>query len=161
MKKVTRYWTENKDQYTNCLCYSEKKGLYLDNIPEGDNPAELLYRPHGYTGKVNNKIEIPGQNIEINICSEYLENKYEEVYKDIKDIKYITGIKHLFYYLVVKQLKDLSHFNSVEIVKLDDYLEMDIHSIRNLELIETYFGLKFKNIIYFKNFIGCSVELIN
>ena len=75
--------------------------------------------------------------IEINICSEYLEKKYEEVYKDIKDIKYITGIKHLFYYLVVKQLKDLSHFNSVEIVKLDDYLEMDIHSIRNLEIIET------------------------
>ena len=36
--------------------------------------------------------------IEINICSEYLEKKYEEVYKDIKDIKYITGIKHLFYY---------------------------------------------------------------
>ena len=71
MKKVTRYWTENKDQYTNCLCYSEKKGLYLDNIPEGDNPAELLYRPHGYTGKVNNKIEIPGQNIEINICSNF------------------------------------------------------------------------------------------
>ena len=75
--------------------------------------------------------------IEINICGEYLENGYEEVYKEIKDIKYVTGIKHLFYYLVIKQLKDLSHFNDVEIVKLDDYLEMDVHSIRNLEIVET------------------------
>ena len=75
--------------------------------------------------------------IEINICTEYLEKEYEEVYKEIKDIKYVTGIKHLFYYLVVKQLKDLSHFNGVEIVKLDDYLEMDVHSIRNLEIVET------------------------
>ena len=75
--------------------------------------------------------------IEINISSDYLEKEYEEIYKDIKDIKYLTGIKHLFYYLVVKQLKDLSHFNKVEIVKLDEYLEMDIHSIRNLEIVET------------------------
>ena len=75
--------------------------------------------------------------IEVNICSEYLEKQYEDIYKDIKEIKYITGIKHLFYYLVVKQLKDLSHFNGVEVIRFNDYLEMDIHSIRNLEIVET------------------------
>ena len=75
--------------------------------------------------------------IEVNTCSEYLEKQYEDIYKDIKEIKYITGIKHLFYYLVVKQLKDLSHFNGVEVIRFNDYLEMDIHSIRNLEIVET------------------------
>ena len=75
--------------------------------------------------------------IEVNINTEYLDNQYTEVYKDIKDIKYVTGIKHLFYYLVVKQLKDLSHINNVEIVNLEQYLEMDIHTIRNLEIVET------------------------
>ncbi len=84
-------------------------------------------------------IELLANNygIEVDISSDYLEKEYEEIYSDIKDIKYITGIKHLFYYLVVKQLKDLSHVSGVEIVKLDDYLEMDIHTIRNLEIVET------------------------
>jgi len=87
----------------------------------------------------NNLIELLSNNygIEVDISTEYLEGEYTEVYKDIKDIKYVTGIKHLFYYLVVKQLKDLSHISNVEIINLDEYLEMDIHSIRNLEIVET------------------------
>ena len=87
----------------------------------------------------NNLIELLSNNygIEVDISTEYLEGEYSEVYKDIKDIKYVAGIKHLFYYLVVKQLKDLSHISNVEIINLDEYLEMDIHSIRNLEIVET------------------------
>ncbi len=69
IRKTTRFWEEHKNQYTKCLCYSDKYGLYTDNIPEGDNPKELLYRPHGYTGYVINKIEIPGRNVEITILS--------------------------------------------------------------------------------------------
>ena len=29
-RKTTRYWKENKDQYTKCLCYSDKYGLYTE-----------------------------------------------------------------------------------------------------------------------------------
>ncbi len=76
-------------------------------------------------------------NIEVSISSEYLEEEYKDIYQDIHDIKYITGIKHLFYYLSVKQLKDLSYINDVNIVNLDEYLEMDVHTVRNLELFET------------------------
>lgn len=70
-RKTTRYWDENKNQYTRCLCYSDKCGLYTDTIPEGENPDELLYRPQGYAGYVINKIEIPGRNIEITILSNF------------------------------------------------------------------------------------------
>ncbi|HAB66067.1 MAG TPA: DNA mismatch repair protein MutS [Firmicutes bacterium] len=76
-------------------------------------------------------------NIEVSISSEYLENKYEYLYKDIKEMRHILGIKHLSYYLVVKQLKELDHITGVEIVRPDEYLEMDVHTIRNLELFET------------------------
>lgn len=76
-------------------------------------------------------------NIEVSINTEYLEDKYEYLYKDIKEMRYILGIKHLIYYLVVRELKDVSHFSTVEIVNNDDYLEMDIHTVRNLELFET------------------------
>ena len=70
-RKTTRYWKENKDQYTKCLCYSDKYGLYTDTVPEGSNPEELLYRPQGYAGYVINKIKIPGRNVEISILSNF------------------------------------------------------------------------------------------
>ena len=70
-RKTTLYWKENKNQYTRCLCYSDKCGLYTDTILEGENPDELLYRPQGYAGYVINKIEIPGRNIEITILSNF------------------------------------------------------------------------------------------
>ncbi len=75
--------------------------------------------------------------IDFSISYDYLDNGYENVYKDITDIKYITGIKHLFYYLAIKQLKDLSLIDKVNVVRLDDFLEMDIHTVRNLEIVET------------------------
>ena len=76
-------------------------------------------------------------DIECSICPFYLEDKYENIYKDLKEMRYKLGVKHLMYYLVVKQLKELDHVNNVEIVYPDEYLEMDVHTIRNLELFET------------------------
>ena len=70
-RKTTRYWKGNKGQYTKCLCYSDKYGLYTDKVPEGSNPKELLYRPQGYTGYVINKIRIPDRNIEITILTNF------------------------------------------------------------------------------------------
>ena len=76
-------------------------------------------------------------DIECSVCPFYLEDKYENIYKDLKEMRYKLGVKHLMYYLVVKQLKELDHVKNVEIVHPDDYLEMDVHTIRNLELFET------------------------
>ena len=75
--------------------------------------------------------------IEVSVCGEYLEDRYVSIYKDIKEMRHILGIKHLMYYLVVKQLKELDHIKSPEIVYPDEYLEMDVHTVRNLELFET------------------------
>ena len=80
-----------------------------------------------------------------------LKNKYSidvvfnsEYYKDelsflehLEDVRRKAGIKHLFYYLVVKELKSIDHFNEVNIINKEEYLEMDIHVVRNLELFET------------------------
>ena len=75
--------------------------------------------------------------IEISFSNEELDNEYKELYAGIEDEHIIHAMKHLLYYLVVKELKDLSHFKPLEVVYPDDYLEMDIHTIRNLELTET------------------------
>lgn len=76
-------------------------------------------------------------HIEVSICGEYLEEQYTSLYKDMKEMRHILGIKHLLYYLVVKQLKSVEHISQVEIVYPDAFLEMDVHTVRNLELFET------------------------
>ena len=75
--------------------------------------------------------------IEVSVSEGELETGYEDIYRNILEEHYLHTIKHLLYYLVVKELKDLSHFKEVEIVVPDDYLEMDVHTVRNLELVET------------------------
>lgn len=75
--------------------------------------------------------------IEISYSNKYLDEGYETLYKNLSDQRFIMGIKHLFYYLTITNLKDVSHINTVNIIDKDKYLSMDVHTIRNLELFET------------------------
>jgi len=75
--------------------------------------------------------------INISLSNEELDNKYDALYKDLIDERSKSGIKHLFYYLHIKQLKELDHLNKAIFIRRDDYLSMNIHTVRNLELIET------------------------
>jgi len=75
--------------------------------------------------------------IEVSICEQELEDKYTSIYSHLEEEHLIHAIKHLLYYLVVKELKDLSHFTEAEVIIPDDYLMMDVHTVRNLELVET------------------------
>ncbi len=75
--------------------------------------------------------------IEITYNDIMLEGKYEKLIEGVKDARVKTGIMHLFYYLDHRQLKDLSYIDKIEFINRTNYLEMDIHTIRNLELVET------------------------
>lgn len=70
-ERITQYWEENKSKYTMCLCYSEGEGLYTKRISDVESSDVLLYKPQGYVGYVNDKIMIPGQDIEIEIQSNF------------------------------------------------------------------------------------------
>jgi len=74
--------------------------------------------------------------IDISYCNNTLNSGYENLYDNLDD-KRASGIKHLFYYLTVSNMKDLSHVEKVNIINKDKYLEMSVHTIRNLELFET------------------------
>ncbi|MDD2435418.1 MAG: DNA mismatch repair protein MutS [Bacilli bacterium] len=62
---------------------------------------------------------------------------YEYIYEDIGDIRYIESIKHLLTYITNTQKRNLSHLQKAIIKENKDYLKMDIHTKRNLELTET------------------------
>ena len=76
-------------------------------------------------------------NIEVTINNEFLWDKYNKLLDLIPDVRVKSGVAHLFYYLDVRQLKDLSYIDKINYIKKNDYLEMDVHTVRNLELVET------------------------
>ncbi len=75
--------------------------------------------------------------IEVSISEDFIKEGYENLIESVEDIRFKEGIKHLLYYLIVRELKDVSHIKQVNVINKDDYLEMDTHTIRNLELVET------------------------
>lgn len=76
--------------------------------------------------------------IDVSIINEYKSlPDYKYVYEDIEDIRYIKAIEYLINYLLKLEMQDLSHLMKANVIKNNDYLKMDIHTKRNLELTET------------------------
>lgn len=76
-------------------------------------------------------------NIEVDFTTEIDNDIPEHICFNIKDARVKIGIGHLFYFLKNNELKNLEGINEVSIINKNDILNMDVHSIRNLELIET------------------------
>ena len=102
------------------LNYNIKEVVLLDNL----NTALIDLLKNTY-------------NIEVTINNELLIDKYQELLNTITDQRVKSGVEHLFYYLSVRQLKDLSHIEHIEIIIKNNYVDMDVHTVRNLELVET------------------------
>lgn len=118
------------DIYSEFITYDEDK---LINKLLKLNIKELVVR----NDLSNNIINIvKGYNISVNYCDD-LYDKNIDLFNSILDERVICGVKHLFYYLVVKELKDISLFSGVKIVDSNEYLNLNIHTVRNLELFET------------------------
>ena len=77
-------------------------------------------------------------NILVTITKEESEDKnYEYIYKDIEDIRFVSTLKHLLYYILDTKKGDLHHLQKCRIIKNSEYLEFDNNTKRNLELTET------------------------
>lgn len=111
----------NKEKLINEILHLGAKEVILENNTDAEL-INLLKNTYG---------------IEVSISDNYLTEGYENIINSTNDTRVKQGIRHLLYYLVVKELKDLSHISRVSIINKSDYLEMDIHTIRNLELVET------------------------
>ena len=76
-------------------------------------------------------------NIEVEYSCDSYDSIPNNLFDGIEDVRVKLGVCHLYYYLVNVELKDLSGISEIKIINQNDYLQMDIHSIRNLELVET------------------------
>ena len=131
--------------YTICYADISTGSLFVSNVPhQKDKLISTLLNLGILEVVLQNKEDLElistlkgTYNIEVSIVDGLLKDQYQSVYSHLEDEHYILAIQVLFYYLVVKELKDLSHVEEAQIIYPDDYLEMDIHTVRNLELIET------------------------
>jgi DNA mismatch repair protein MutS len=64
-------------------------------------------------------------------------DEYKYIYSDIEDERLIKTINHLITYISDIKMTSLSHLQKAIIKENKNYLKMDIHTKRNLELTET------------------------
>lgn len=64
-------------------------------------------------------------------------DEYAYVYEDIIDERYKESVRHLLSYIINNQKRSLDHLQKLQIRETKNYLKMDIHTKRNLELTET------------------------
>lgn len=74
----------------------------------------------------------------VTITKEELNDKnYEYIYEDIDDVRLVKTLKHLLSYIVETKKGDLHHLQKCKVVKSSEFLEFDINTKKNLELVET------------------------
>ena len=150
----TNSLNEKENNYIGCL-YDFSYGFVLtySDITTGEVYSELLTNNTDdviykilsldikelIVNELINKVllsKIRSLKIPVTIQNELLNDKYQNIYQNISDARIVNSIKLLLYYLGVLQKRNLSHFQEVVIKEKEQYLEMDIHTKRNLELTE-------------------------
>lgn len=150
----TNSLNEKENNYIGCL-YDFSYGFVLtySDITTGEVYSELLTNNTDdviykilsldikelIVNELINKVllsKIRSLKIPVTIENELLNDKYQNIYQNISDARIVNSIKLLLYYLDVLQKRNLSHFQEVVIKEKEQYLEMDIHTKRNLELTE-------------------------
>ena len=110
----------NKDLLINKIIFLNIKEIIVNS----KTPSEIILT-------LKNTYKLPITTIDD------IDNDGKYIYEDITDERYITGVKHLITYLINNLKRNISHFQKLIIKKNDEYLKMDIHTKRNLELTES------------------------
>ena len=113
---------EENDLLINKVLYLGIKEVIVNDLVDS-NIINSLKNTYKITVTVTNEI--------------YQEDNYQNVYQDINDEKQIMGIKHLINYVINNLRRKIDHLQKVIIRKNNEYLKMDIHTKRNLELTES------------------------
>lgn len=66
--------------------------------------------------------------------NETFNEKYQDIFKNIKDLKQIKVATLLLNYLIETQKRDLEHLQIIEEINNKDYMTMDLYTKKSLEL---------------------------
>ena len=69
--------------------------------------------------------------------NELEDTNYEYIYKDLEDVRLVKTLKHLLFYIIDAKKGDMHHLQRAITIKSSEYLEFDVNTKKNLELVET------------------------
>lgn len=111
----------------------EKDESKLMNVVLNNGFKELIVTSE-FDEKLKSRFKIV-YDINVELVDEFYNEELD--FLDGLDLKTVKGVRHILYYLCIKELKNVDHFSKVNVLDDNDYLMMDVHTIRNLELFET------------------------
>ena len=119
----------------NVILLEHNKNLVISTIV-GLGIKEIILENRvdkGILSILKNQFRLP-----VTVSDLILENeKYRYIYQEVKDERYQKALKHLLTYILDTQKRDLSHLQKAVVRENRNYLKMNIHTKRNLELTET------------------------
>jgi len=113
---------KEKDRIIKEVCRNNFKEIIVNDIMDREIIEELR----------------TNHNILVTIIKEESNDKnYDYIYQDIEDERIIKTLKHLLYYILDTKKGDMHHLQKCQIIRSSEYLEFDVNTKKNLELIET------------------------
>ena len=79
-------------------------------------------------------------NVYVSILDSINDTNYNNIFNNVNDSKLIDNTKLVLSYLINNQKKELNHFQNLEIVDTNLFMELGSITVRNLELVETIRG---------------------
>ena len=68
---------------------------------------------------------------------EYEGDDYSYIYENIEDVRLVMTLKHLIDYILENKKGDMHHLQPCRVIKASSYLDFDVNTKKNLELVET------------------------
>lgn len=119
------------------LVYSELLKLSIKEVVVGKNIDKNI---------LNTLSKVYG--ILVSICDDIvIENYLDSLFNDIES-SHINGPKRLLSYIVKTQKRVLIHLQPFKYYENKEYLKLDNNAVRNLELVESLKGNRFKNNLF-------------
>lgn len=150
--------SEKENNYIAALTVFEDDtyGLAINDLTTGENRVTLLAGDwqeviHELEATRAKEVVVPDdlseerqQSLSTQLAVAFSEEKgtdvpepFEPIVKHLSQSKMITTFGRLLQYLLRTQKRSLDHLQPVEFYQIDDYMKIDVHSKRNLELVET------------------------
>lgn len=121
--------------YSTYISYDKNKLIsYLSNL----NIKEIIVK-NDFNKEIIYELK-NNYNTFISIYNDPEEHNYGNIFNEVDDNKLIDCTKYLLSYLIKNQKKELEHFQELEVLDNNLFLELNSETVRNLELVETIRG---------------------
>lgn len=123
--------------YTLAYCDISTGEFYVVNIDKQDHLLKNLIDSLSLKEIVVSDKDIHFDHVFVSFYDhDHFNDTYKKVFENIKDLKQIKVCSLLLNYMIETQKRELTHIQTIQEVKTDDYIYMDSYTKKSLELVK-------------------------